>query len=384
VGKPPTFRVAERIRFDGHVEAGVELARGILGRLRFSRDDSDQVEALVANHMRFADVARMRESTLKRFCACRGSKNTSNCTGWTCFQQPAPGELQSGEAQAGELPEERLKPPPLVTGATLIAAGYQPGPLFAQILTAVEDAQLEGAIGTEEEAMELVRREFPLRRRVQIRLRGIVQGVGFRPFVHNLANELKLGGYVLNSSAGLVAEVEGDPDAVERFRQKVAEQPPPLAWVQESEYTELDALGEESFAIRPSAAVTGEFALISPDVATCAECRADVADPSNRALAIRLPTARTAVHGTPSSGTFPTTAPRPPWRGSPCARPARRNTRTRATGGSMPSRMPAPCADRLCRRRWMKRGAAWPWARSSPSKAWAASTWRATRATRPR
>jgi hydrogenase maturation protein HypF len=113
-------------------------------------------------------------------------------------------------------------------------------------------------------------------------LRGIVQGVGFRPFVHNLARELKLGGYVLNSSAGLVAEVEGDPAAVERFIQAVTQQPPPLAWVQEAECSELDALGEESFAIRPSAAVTGEFALVSPDVATCADCRRDVADPADR------------------------------------------------------------------------------------------------------
>jgi hydrogenase maturation protein HypF len=109
-----------------------------------------------------------------------------------------------------------------------------------------------------------------------------VQGVGFRPFVHNLAKELNLGGYVLNSSAGLVAEVEGDTDAVERFIRAVTEQPPPLAWVQESECSEMDVLGEESFAIHPSEAVTGEFALISPDIATCADCRSDVADPSNR------------------------------------------------------------------------------------------------------
>ena len=124
-----------------------------------------------------------------------------------------------------------------------------------------------------------------LRRRVRIRLRGIVQGVGFRPFVHNLASELNLGGYVLNSSAGLVAEVEGEPASLDRFIRTVTEQPPPLAWVQESECSELDVLGERSFAIRPSAAVTGEFALISPDVATCADCRSDVADPTNRRFA---------------------------------------------------------------------------------------------------
>ena len=67
VGKPRTFRVAERIRFDGHVEEGVRLARGILTRLRFSREEMEQVEALIDNHMRFKDVNRMKESTLKRF-----------------------------------------------------------------------------------------------------------------------------------------------------------------------------------------------------------------------------------------------------------------------------------------------------------------------------
>src|SRR5271169_2667179 len=67
VGKPPTFRVADRIRFDGHVEEGVRLARGILTRLRFSCEQMERVEELVEHHMRFKDVAKMRESTLKRF-----------------------------------------------------------------------------------------------------------------------------------------------------------------------------------------------------------------------------------------------------------------------------------------------------------------------------
>jgi poly(A) polymerase len=68
VGKPPTFRVApDRIRFDGHVEVGVKMAEDICRRLRFSNDDTEQVLALVNNHMRFADITRMKESTLKRF-----------------------------------------------------------------------------------------------------------------------------------------------------------------------------------------------------------------------------------------------------------------------------------------------------------------------------
>jgi hydrogenase maturation protein HypF len=119
-------------------------------------------------------------------------------------------------------------------------------------------------------------------RRIRLRLRGIVQGVGFRPFVYNLALELSLAGYVLNSSAGLVAEVEGDPAAVDAFLKALREDPPPLAWVQEMEVVELEAVGDAAFAIRASVAETGEFALVSPDVATCDDCFRDFTDPANR------------------------------------------------------------------------------------------------------
>jgi poly(A) polymerase len=163
VGKPPTFRVAERIRFDGHVEEGVKLAHGILNRLRFSRDDMERVEALIANHMRFKDAHRMKQSTLKRFLrmadfgehlelhrldCLAGNRNLEN---YTLVQR-----------KLEELPEEQLKPAPLVTGADLIAAGYQPGPRFAKMLAAVEDAQLEGRAGSREEAMAMVNEMFPL------------------------------------------------------------------------------------------------------------------------------------------------------------------------------------------------------------------------------
>jgi hydrogenase maturation protein HypF len=119
-------------------------------------------------------------------------------------------------------------------------------------------------------------------RRIRLELRGIVQGVGFRPYLHNLAVELKLGGFVLNTSSGLVAEAEGDSDAVTTFARLAVSQAPPLAWIQGSSSSELVPTGEVAFSIRPSAARAGEFALISPDVATCAECSADIADPANR------------------------------------------------------------------------------------------------------
>ncbi len=67
VGKPATFRVAERIRFDGHVEKGIEIAHALLTRLRFPNDVIAGAEALIANHMKFMETPRMRESTLKRF-----------------------------------------------------------------------------------------------------------------------------------------------------------------------------------------------------------------------------------------------------------------------------------------------------------------------------
>ena len=83
VGKPPTFRVApDRIRFDGHVEVGVKMAEAICRRLRFSNDDTEQVLALVNHHMRFADMPRMKESTIKRFLRLPRLKNTWICTAW--------------------------------------------------------------------------------------------------------------------------------------------------------------------------------------------------------------------------------------------------------------------------------------------------------------
>jgi poly(A) polymerase len=162
VGKPPTFRVAERIRFDGHVEEGIRLAHGILTRLRFSHDETEQIEALIANHMRFADVQKMKESTLKRFL--RLPRFDEHLELHRLDVLSSNRRLENYDFVKGAratLTEETLKPPRLLTGADLIDAGYEPGPLFSEILTFVEDAQLEGAIGTREEALALVEARFP-------------------------------------------------------------------------------------------------------------------------------------------------------------------------------------------------------------------------------
>jgi hydrogenase maturation protein HypF len=109
-----------------------------------------------------------------------------------------------------------------------------------------------------------------------------VQGVGFRPFVHNLARRLGLAGYVLNSSAGVVAEVEGDPAALDAFLDKVRSEAPPLARIEEMLVSQVTPLGEHDFLIRESQASEGDFVLVSPDVATCADCFRDFSDPANR------------------------------------------------------------------------------------------------------
>jgi poly(A) polymerase len=164
VGKPPTFRVApDRIRFDGHVEVGVKMAAEICRRLRFSGDETDQILALVDNHMRFADVQRMKESTLKKFLRLPGFDEHLELHRIDCLSSH--GELASYDYARGQLqslPPEAIRPAPLITGRDLIEAGYEPGPRFKELLAAVEDAQLEGRLVSRAEAMEFVRREFPV------------------------------------------------------------------------------------------------------------------------------------------------------------------------------------------------------------------------------
>jgi len=163
VGKPPTFRVApDRIRFDGHVEVGVKMAAEICRELRFSNDETDQILALVDNHMRFADVQRMKESTLKKFLRLPGFDEHMELHRIDCLSSNGITEsYEYAREKLRALPPEAIRPRLLVTGRDLIDAGYEPGPRFKEILSAVEDAQLEGRLASREAAMEFVRREFP-------------------------------------------------------------------------------------------------------------------------------------------------------------------------------------------------------------------------------
>ena len=163
VGKPPTFRVApDRIRFDGHVDVGVKMAAEICRRLRFSNDETDQILALVHNHMRFAQVRQMNESTLKKFL--RLAKFGEHLELHRMDVLSSNGILDAYEyarERMNSIPPEAIRPQPLVTGDDLIAAGYEPGPRFKEILDAVEDAQLDGKLTSREAAIEYVLHEFP-------------------------------------------------------------------------------------------------------------------------------------------------------------------------------------------------------------------------------
>ncbi|MFJ2189801.1 carbamoyltransferase HypF [Kitasatospora sp. NPDC087861] len=120
----------------------------------------------------------------------------------------------------------------------------------------------------------------PERRRVAIR--GLVQGVGFRPFVYTLAGELGLAGSVTNTGEGVLVEVEGGREAVAAFCRRVADDAPPLAQVASVESAPLAATGGTGFAIVPSRTDGPRTTLIPPDVAVCADCLAELADPADR------------------------------------------------------------------------------------------------------
>ena len=162
----PTFRVApDRIRFDNHVDVGVRMAEEICRRLRFSKDDTEQILALVANHMRFTHVPQMKESTFKRFVRMPQFEEHIELHRMDC--QASHRDLTSynfTREKIAAIPPEAIRPAPLISGDDLIAAGYSPGPRFKEILSLLEDAQLEGRLQSKASAMDYVRREFPVAR----------------------------------------------------------------------------------------------------------------------------------------------------------------------------------------------------------------------------
>ncbi|MFY9752724.1 MAG: CCA tRNA nucleotidyltransferase [Candidatus Acidiferrales bacterium] len=166
VGKPPTFTPPagphSRIRFDQHVEVGTRMAEAICRRLRFSNDDTEQIAALVANHLRFKDAPQMKLSTLKRFVRLPRFEEHLELHRLDCLSSHR--HLENYElvkAFLAETPPEQVAPARILTGTDLMSLGYPPGPQFKAILEALEDAQLNGRIGSREDAVTLVLAEFP-------------------------------------------------------------------------------------------------------------------------------------------------------------------------------------------------------------------------------
>jgi len=162
IGKPPTFRIApDRIRFDQHAEVGTRMAEQICRRLRFPNDVTEQISALVANHMRFADVKKMKQSTLKRFMRLPRFQEHLELHRLDCSASHRDLSLyRFVREKLEDTPEEEIRPTPLITGRDLIENGWKPGPQFRTVLQAVEDAQLEGVVHSREEAMSFVQTNF--------------------------------------------------------------------------------------------------------------------------------------------------------------------------------------------------------------------------------
>ncbi|HUV88856.1 MAG TPA: carbamoyltransferase HypF, partial [Anaerolineae bacterium] len=118
--------------------------------------------------------------------------------------------------------------------------------------------------------------------RKAISVRGVVQGVGFRPFVYRLAHECGLAGWVLNHSGGVEIEVEGPPAALEAFIRDLEAKAPPLARIEGIEVAGVPPVGGATFEIRPSVAQEGRYPLVSPDIATCPDCLRELLDPADR------------------------------------------------------------------------------------------------------
>jgi len=118
--------------------------------------------------------------------------------------------------------------------------------------------------------------------RLQVLIRGAVQGVGFRPFIYRLATSLGLAGWVSNSAQGVRVEVEGDRHALEEFLERIGSDKPPRSFIQSQETAFLDPVGYTGFTVRHSEEAGAKTAFVLPDIATCPDCLHEIFDPANR------------------------------------------------------------------------------------------------------
>lgn len=163
VGKPPTFTLEDRIRFNGHDRVGSEIAVKICRRFRFSKKETERITALVREHLKFKDVFNMRESTLKRFIGMPYFEDHLRLHLADCLASHGSTEAYDFiKKKLDEFKEEEIKPKPILSGYDLIEMGYKPGPIFSEILDSLEEAQLEGNMKDKEEAKRFVIERFPI------------------------------------------------------------------------------------------------------------------------------------------------------------------------------------------------------------------------------
>ena len=165
IGKPSTYSYDEesdRIRFNGHDKIGAEMASDILKRLKFPNKVIEEVTEMVANHMTFKDVQKMREAKLKRFMARPTFEDETELHRVDCLGSW--GGLDNYDflnQKRTEFDNEPIIPPPLLTGNDLIEIGWKPGPRLGEVLTKVQDMQLEKNLNSKEEALDWVNANYP-------------------------------------------------------------------------------------------------------------------------------------------------------------------------------------------------------------------------------
>jgi poly(A) polymerase len=158
IAKPPCMTIDDesgRIRFNGHDALGAEMAEGILRRLRYPNDTINAVVPMVARHMQFMNVQKMRVAKLKRFMAEPTFEHEMELHRVDCGSSNGfTDNYEFLQAKAAEFAAQPLIPPPLVTGRDLIQLGLKPGPRFKEILELVQTEQLEGRILAREPALD--------------------------------------------------------------------------------------------------------------------------------------------------------------------------------------------------------------------------------------
>ena len=158
VGKPKTFMITDRIRFHQHEIVGAAMAQDICERLKFSAKSTEKIVALVGNHQKFGSVREMKTSTLKRFLRQEHFADLLELHRLDRLSSRRPlDSYQFCLDKLHEFEHEHIHPPRLISGEDLLALGFQPGPVFKEIMEYVEDAQLEGEIATRDHALELLK-----------------------------------------------------------------------------------------------------------------------------------------------------------------------------------------------------------------------------------